>query len=293
GWMRRGAERLGNSWRAWRIGPVRVIGFAGYAFLAALVGMLVFGACAGSDLLGAAGVVALSAMVGAALWGQYWVGGAGVLRPFGYFGSVIGAAVGIGIVALVRGLDAGAAWRLSAGIAMCAPWTQAIGRLRCLVNGCCHGRECDARIGIVCRAPMSRIVRLSGLAGRPLHPTPLYSILGNVAIGLFMLHLWRGHSPAHIVGGYLILQSLARFVEEHLRGEPHTPRFAGLRLYQWCAVGTFAAGMAACVLPCAVRTPEAAVGLGVVAWAVGMGLVYGLAMGVDFPESNARFSRLA
>ena len=85
----------------------------------------------------------------------------------------------------------------------------------------------------------------------------------------------------------------ARFMEEGYRGEPQTTRWAGLAIYQWLAL-LFVIGGAVCT---AVPTPAAPVVFGAlgqpVVYAVPFGLLVWFAMGVDFPESQRRFSRLA
>jgi FtsH-binding integral membrane protein len=88
-----------------------------------------------------------------------------------------------------------------------------------------------------------------------------------------------------------VLGGLARFVEEHYRGEPQTMERWGLRTYQWFAAGFVVAGLAVLSLDSpvleGVRAGPAWWGAGLVA------LVYAIAMGVEFPRSNARGSRLS
>jgi len=95
------------------------------------------------------------------------------------------------------------------------------------------------------------------------------------------------------VGGYLLLGGLGRFVEEAYRGEPQTPRWGGLAVYQWLAVASFLLGAALMAVPGPNCTLEAAAIPWRIGIAFGFGLVVAFAMGVDFPESNKRFSRLA
>jgi FtsH-binding integral membrane protein len=83
-------------------------------------------------------------------------------------------------------------------------------------------------------------------------------------------------------------------VEESYRGEPQTPLVAGLRIYQWFAVGTLVAGIG-CTM---VTMPPSQAGFSaptpaLLGWAVVMFGVFAAAMGLDFPGSNRRFSRLA
>ena len=125
-----------------------------------------------------------------------------------------------------------------------------------------------------------------------MHPTPVYSMAGNVVIGLMLARLWSVQAPAtFVVGMYFIGAGLLRFVEEHYRGEAHTPVVAGLRIYQWFAATSVAIGMAISCLPA-----EAVGGVswnwGSLVWAGVIGVLYFAAMGVDFPESTRRFSRL-
>ncbi len=218
-------------------------------------------------------------------------GASGLSRPFGYYGSVVGGIGG----AVVAGVVSGNVMLLLAAIAIEAPWMQAIGRLRCLVQGCCHGSGAPAYVGIRYRQPRSRVCQLAGLKGAPLHPTPLYSIVCNVVIGLLLLRFWSLGAPAAVIAGsYLILAGVTRFAEESYRGEPQTPIAAGLRIYQWAAVVSVLAGAALTAVPSG-ATPDLRVAsdAAVVAGALGFGLMAGVAMGVDFPRSNRRLARLA
>lgn len=284
----RAAEVVANSWREWHLGPVRIIVHGLYAGLGALVGMLIWGSLAGESLLPWLALVALAGMVGGALWGQALEGAAVSLRPFGYYGHVIGSAVALALLVSLRVLD----WRAVAALAVAAPWIQALGRLRCLVQGCCHGRAVSANPGITYTHPMSRACR-AGLAGLPVHATPVYSIAANIVLGSLLFRLWSiGATPGFIVGAYLFLSAISRFVEEHYRGEPQTRILWGLRLYQWFAVVCTLIGMGISVLP---GHPVAGAlwSWTTLAWSGAVALAYFLAMGVDFPGSSKRFSRLA
>jgi prolipoprotein diacylglyceryltransferase len=184
---------------------------------------------------------------------------------------------------------------LLAALSVAAPWIQISGRLRCLIQGCCHGGPTDPGLGIRYRHPRSRVTQLAQLSGVPLHATPLYSIAGNVIIGMLMVRLQvLGAADSLLLGLYLMLAGFARFVEESYRAEPQTPVFGGLRIYQWCALFSVAAGLVCTTLPdsgspAGFMLPPARLWW----YAAGVGLLYGIAMGVDFPGSNRRFSRLA
>ncbi len=289
--VRAGTEALANSWREWHIGPIRIINHGVYAGLGGAVGYWIIAAAAGPQPAWAVPAVTLAALLGAGIWAQLLESSSGLLRPFGYYGAVIGGVAG---AALAGGL--GARWpALIAATALAVPWVQALGRLRCLVQGCCHGAPADARVGIVYRHPRSRVSYLAELAGRPLHATPLYSIVSNVVLGLALARLWSlGVSGTLIIGSYLIGNGLARFVEEGHRGEPQTAIVGGLHIYQWLAVASVIAGALVTCLPGATVPPlELTAPARTMAGALLFGLLAGAAMGVDAPASNRRFSRLA
>jgi prolipoprotein diacylglyceryltransferase len=119
-------------------------------------------------------------------------------------------------------------------------------------------------------------------------------MLANLLTGLVLFRLAYEQVPApFLIGVYLILTGLARFVEEQFRGEPQTPQVGGLKLYQWLAFGMVVAGIVATALPAPafrlqVRWYPAALPV-----AVGSALLAAFAMGMDFPFSKRKFSRLA
>jgi protein-S-isoprenylcysteine O-methyltransferase Ste14 len=285
----RGAEAVANSWREWRIGPIRVLNHGIYAALGGVGGAAIACMLAGPEM--SAWIVASTvvAIIGAGVWAQVVEGSTQLLRPYGYFGSLIGALL-VSLGAMVAGHDP---WLLLAAMSVGGCLTTALGRLRCLVQGCCHGRATSAAWGIHYRHPRSRVVRLSALGGIAVHPTPLYSALWAIASGLVLARMWWLAAPLpFIAGAALILAGLGRFVEEHYRGEPQTAQFAGLRLYQWLAIGLVVTGGAfTCV---AGRTAPSPTVLEASLWPT-LVLLFAFTMvayGVDFPDSNRRFSRL-
>ena len=289
--MRSGAETVANSWREWHFGPVRLINHGFYAGAGAGVGLWVALALSGSEARTTTVALFASGLLGAGLWAQRLEGSSALSRPFGYFGSVVGV-FAAGLLLLFAGLPV--ATSLGA-TAVAAPWMQAIGRLRCLVQGCCHGANAPDGIGINYRVPNSRVIALADLGDRPLHPTPLYSILSNVVIGILLARLWQIGAALTMIGGvYLLLSGVARFVEESYRGEPQTAVVRGLRLYQWTAIALVVGGMALSSLPSAPAPDGSAwFGAGTLITALTFGVASLVAMGVDFPDSRRRYARLS
>lgn len=288
-WLRRRTERVANSWREWNFGPVRIINHGAWAGAGTFLGLWLIGTLLGPAATVPILAVALCSLVTAGLWAQFIEGSPSLLRPYGYYGGVFGVVIGIGLIRLAGE----PLWLPLAGFAVAGPLVQALGRMRCLVQGCCHGREAPAAAGIRYTHPRSRVCRLSEFAGIPIHPTPLYSILWNVVTGSLLLRLWfLQSSPSLIAGLYLILNGLGRFVEESYRGEPQTPVFGRLRMYQILAVLSVFAGMALTMIDPGTSIPPARFSWGALAVAAGFGLFTWFALGVDFPRSNRRFSRL-
>ena len=275
-------ERLANSWREWDGGVVRAMSHGVYAAAGAFFGLLIAASLAGGISV-AVIAVGIGTIAGAALWAQWLEGSSHLLRPYGYYGGLIGACA---VIALTRD-----PWRMLAAYAVASTVVSAFGRCRCLVQGCCHGRVAEA--GIRYRHPRSRVTRLSAIAEHPLHATQLYSIVSNLVIFALLARLWIAHAPLQfIAGAAFVLIGLARFVEEHFRGEPQTRIVAGMRIYQWLALASVIAGAA---MMAAGNTPAPAIAaLDWRAWSIAgvVGLFTYIAYGVDFPRLNARFARL-
>ncbi len=285
----RATEGVANSWREWRLGPVRVLSHGAYAALGGAGGAMLATMLAGTGEFRWIVMTTVVAIVGASLWAQLVEGSSQLLRPYGYFGSVVGVLL-VCLVAVVTGHDG---WLLLAAMSAGGCVTVVFGRMRCLVQGCCHGHATAHTWGIRYTHPRSRVVRLSALGGVPVHPTPLYSALWAIASGAVLVRLWTLAAPVTFIAGVaFMLAGLGRFVEEHFRGEPQTAQVAGLRLYQWLAIAMVVVGaMVTCVRSGPAPTPQLLDGgMGPVLAALFV-FVY-VAYGVDFPDSNARYSRL-
>jgi phosphatidylglycerol:prolipoprotein diacylglycerol transferase len=284
-------ERLANSWSSRMVGRARVINHAVFAGLAGGVGAFLVELMAGAAHIGSVSVLMMAGVIGAAVVGQLLVGSSnGLSRPFGYFGGLLGVAI-VGL--LLYPFDHSMLLVLSA-FCFAGPWTQALGRLRCIVQGCCHGAPSCSDPGIVVENEHSRVT-LAGLKGQRIYPTQLYSILGNLGTGAVLVWLWSaGCSLTLVAGLYLVLAGLVRFVEEGYRGEPMTRVVAGLHIYQWFSVGMLVAGLLVMMVHSPAAPPASASALAP-AMAIGLAffLVCGFAMGVDFPDSQRRFSRLS
>jgi protein-S-isoprenylcysteine O-methyltransferase Ste14 len=283
------SEKFANSWKEWRIGPARLINHGLYGGLAGMAGAMISGFFLGKEYAWVAFVVLIFVIIGAGLWAQIIEGSPKLLRPYGYYGGLIGGILASIAASLAFGVNLVI---LLGAFAMAGPWIQALGRLRCLIQGCCHGKPSDAAIGIHFVHPLSRVNKISGLKGLPLHPTQLYSIANNIVAGMILLRLCSLGMPAiFIIGMYFILNGAGRFVEESFRGEAQTPYWHGMRIYQWVAVVNIAAGIVCTCLPLQYKLTFQ-LNFASLIYGIVMGILVTIASGVDFPGSNKRFARL-
>ena len=288
--LRNRSEQIANSWQEWTFGNIRVINHGFYVGMGAFLGIFMAGWLAGSAYAWAILLFAVTVIIFSALWAQIIEGSEKLKRPYGYYGAL----VGIIFASLVVWLMGFKVWVIIGVVSVVMPWVQAIGRFRCLINGCCHGMKVEnPLIGIRYYHPRSRVCGISNLKGETLHPTPLYSILWLFFVGFILLHLWNHAYPiSFIFGLYLILTGLGRFVEEAYRGEVQTPILGKLRLYQWTALLSVIIGIVFTLIPVPVFALTPGFGWETFWAALIGGLFTTFAMGVDFPNSNARFSRL-
>jgi hypothetical protein len=285
-------ERVANSRHDWLFfdGRFRIINHSIYSGLAGAVGagFLTYILRDGLAVL----LLGFCAILGAAVFAQFRWGNTSLLRPFGYWGAIIGGILGIILIWLIFSIPL---YRVAAAAVLCAPFTQAVGRLRCLSQGCCHGTVTRKELGIRVWQSQSRVVTLSGLKGEYLLPTQLFSILFNLLLGLMLISVWSSHkfSGSFIVGIYLVLTGIERFTEDAYRGEKQTRNAKGLRENQWIAIAAVVAGIIITMIPS--PAIDASGEFGLAFWGTSLlgGLITAFAMSMDFPGSNVRFSRLS
>lgn len=197
-----------------------------------------------ADAVGMVAVTVVMGIVGAKLWHvidtpyEFRTEGWRVLwdsAGFAWFGGLV-----LGISALVfQGW-----WAKIGGLRtldLAAPGAAVgygIGRLGCLLSG-------DGCYGLPTTLPWGMAFP-DGIEPTPLgvrvHPTPLYEFALALLIGLW---LWRRagkpHGTGAVVGQYLILSGIARFLVEFLRRNPKV--LCGLSNAQLASVGSVVAGL--------------------------------------------------
>ena len=113
----------------------------------------------------------------------------------------------------------------------------AIGRLGCFAAGCCWGRECHLPWAVTFKNPDA--YGLTGVPlGVPLHPAQLYESVTEAILFAFLY--WRygkPHAPGQIIGLYLLISSIIRFLIEFERfHEQALPFGMPLSITQWIAI---------------------------------------------------------
>ncbi len=120
-------------------------------------------------------------------------------------------------------------WPLLDAVAPYIALGSAIGRIGCLLNGCCYGKP--AAWGLYFPVWEARLV-----------PTQAFMSLGQLAI--FIILRWfqtKKTGPGRVFVAYLLLSSVERFVIEFFRAD-HV-LYGGLSIFQYVCVGIFIAAL--------------------------------------------------
>jgi phosphatidylglycerol:prolipoprotein diacylglycerol transferase len=196
-----------------------------------------------ADALGIVALTVVAGIIGAKLWhvmdspAEFRADGWSVLWSTGGFAWFGGLVAGI-IALIVQGRLAGLkALRMLDLAAPAAAVGYAIGRIGCLTSG-------DGDYGIPSNVPWAMGFP-DGIDPTPpgvkVHPTPIYELIAGLVIGWW---LWKQggkkHGTGALVGQYLFLTGIARFLVEFIRRNPKI--LLGLSNAQLASLGSVAAG---------------------------------------------------
>jgi phosphatidylglycerol:prolipoprotein diacylglycerol transferase len=112
-----------------------------------------------------------------------------------------------------------------------------VGRLGCLLAGCCFGRETSVPWAITFRDPAAS-ANVGTPLGVPLHPTQLYEAGAEALILAFLLAFERRGRPfaGRTFWTYLLLYGVSRFAIEFYRGDSRGVVFGFLSTSQFVSV---------------------------------------------------------
>lgn len=144
-----------------------------------------------------------------------------------FYGGFLAAAAGVLWMARARQLPL---WKLGDFTVSALPLGHALGRVGCLLNGCCYGAPCELPWAV-------------HTAGALRHPVQAYEALFNLAL-YFLLRrvLLRGARPGMVVATYLLAYGVWRFTVEFFRGDARMDGWGGLNAAQSLSVALIVAG---------------------------------------------------
>jgi phosphatidylglycerol:prolipoprotein diacylglycerol transferase len=117
-----------------------------------------------------------------------------------------------------------------------------IGRLGCFAAGCCWGKPTHLPWAVTFTNPDARAVGVP--LGVPLHPTQLYESVAEFFISA-VLFLFARRQPKQgaVIGGYLMLYGVVRFLVEFLREHDESNPLGGpFSMEQWISLILAACG---------------------------------------------------
>jgi phosphatidylglycerol:prolipoprotein diacylglycerol transferase len=128
-------------------------------------------------------------------------------------------------------------WSWMDAIAVSVPLGQAIGRIGCVMAGCCYGSPCELPWAITFTDPNSLAP-----VNIPLHPTQLYHCLAGLLTFAILLGAKRFLKTEGMLSGLmLMLYAVFRFSIEFFRGD-YRGDFGIISVTQMITLGVFLLG---------------------------------------------------
>ena len=155
-----------------------------------------------------------------------------------YYGGLIGAVAAGLLYTRLKHLPL---WKVADIVAPSIALGHVFGRIGCLFNGCCYGRECHLPWAI--RFPPTN---LGGAPATPVHPTQVYESLLNLALYAGLAWLFRRKKfDGQVFATYLVCYAVLRSFVELFRGDYPAYQYLAGVLTPAQAVSTliFAAGV--------------------------------------------------
>jgi len=117
-----------------------------------------------------------------------------------------------------------------------------IGRMGCLMAGCCYGKPTDLWWGITFTDPLAHAFSGTPL-DVPLHPTQILQALDAFVLFAFLYWMFgRRRFDGQVLALYFLLQGMSRFLVEFLRDDPRGGA-AGFATSQWIGLAMLATGV--------------------------------------------------
>jgi phosphatidylglycerol:prolipoprotein diacylglycerol transferase len=196
-----------------------------------------------ADAIGMVAIAVVAGIIGAKVWhildtpAEFQTDGWRVLYDTAGFAWYGGLVFGIGALVFQGWRAKIGALRMLDLAAPAAAIGYGIGRVGCFLSGDgCYGVPTSLPWGMAFPHGIDPVYV-------PVHPTPLYEMAAGILIGIFLY--WRGgkqHGAGAILGQYLLLTGIARFLVEFIRRNPKV--LWGLSNAQLASAGAALAGIA-------------------------------------------------
>ncbi len=151
------------------------------------------------------------------------------------YGGLLGGGVTAGAYALALRLPLG---RLADAAVLGLGLAAAVGRLGCLLGGCCYGRPTELAWGLIFPAGSPAALRWG--TGVPVHPSQLYEAVVLVALAVVCHSIGSRRPPGQGFACLVLGYAVFRFGHEFLRGDS-APALFGLTPPQWISLALAAA----------------------------------------------------
>lgn len=152
------------------------------------------------------------------------------LSGFVFYGGLIGVLIMVYFYCVQRELKF---LEFTNVVAPVIPFIHGLGRIGCLMGGCCYGIEYDGPFSIT--FPDNEFV--SQLSSVPRFPVQILEFLINMIIFVILYQLAKKpRKPGFMLGLYLITYAIVRFSLEFLRGDVERGFFFGVSTSQWISL---------------------------------------------------------
>lgn len=150
---------------------------------------------------------------------SFWTGGG-----FVFYGGLLGGLLYLLFYRWKFGLSAELLWPILPALT----FGHAVGRIGCLLAGCCYGAPTNWVWGIY----LHNIHR---------HPTQIIEVLGLVILGLYLLYSKK--KKLILLSQYFISYGILRFFVETLRGDDIRGEWGTFTPSQWISIGLILLGI--------------------------------------------------